>query len=224
MFNDNDIPKTCRYGYARVSSKSQEENSSLESQKEEFLKLGVPEKNIRVEVGSAADNISERPIFYDLIDNQLKENDLLLVTKIDRCSRNTLEFLKLQDKLFKKGVTFISLDLPYSNDMAVNKLIATNLAAIATFEHERRRERQRQGIQAAKKAGKYLGRKTVITPKLIAEVKHLKEEKKLSNVQIAKITGRGKNTIYKILKEELNYIPYNRLVKNVNQEAVNEGK
>ena len=224
MFKDNEIPKTCRYGYARVSSKSQEENSSLQSQKEEFLRLGVPEKNIRVEVGSAADNISERPIFYDLIDNQLKENDLLLVTKIDRCSRNTLEFLKLQEKLFKKGVTFISLDLPYSNDMAVNKLIATNLAAIATFEHERRRERQRQGIQAAKKAGKYLGRKTVITPKLIAEVKHLKEEKKLSNVQIAKITGRGKNTIYKILKEELNYIPYNRLVKKVNQEGVNEGK
>jgi DNA invertase Pin-like site-specific DNA recombinase len=48
--------------------------------------------------------------------------------------------------------------------MAVNKLIATNLAAIGTFEYERRRERQRQGIQAAKKAGKYLGRKTVITP------------------------------------------------------------
>jgi DNA invertase Pin-like site-specific DNA recombinase len=222
MFED--IPRSCRYGYARVSSKSQEENSSLESQKQEFIKLGVPEKNIRIEIGSAADTISERPIFYNLIDDELKDNDLLLVTKIDRCSRNTLEFLKLQEKLFKKGVTFISLDLPYSNDMAVNKLIATNLAAIATFEHERRRERQRQGIQAAKKAGKYTGRKTVITPKLIAEVKHLKEEKKLSNVQIAKITGRGKNTIYKILKEELNYIPYNRLVKNVNQEAVNEGK
>ncbi len=63
MFNDNDIPKTCRYGYARVSSKSQEENSSLQSQKEEFLRLGVPEKNIRVEVGSAADNISILPIF-----------------------------------------------------------------------------------------------------------------------------------------------------------------
>ena len=204
-----------------MSSKSQEENSSLESQKQEFLKLGVPEKNIRIEVGSAADTISERPIFYNLIDHELKENDLLLVTKIDRCSRNTLEFLKLQEKLFKKGVTFISLDLPYSNDMAVNKLIATNLAAIATFEHERRRERQKQGIQAARKAGKYIGRKTVITPKLIAEVKDLKEEKKLSTTQIAKITGRGRNTIYKILKQELNYIPYNRLVKN---EKINDSK
>ena len=165
-----EIPKNCRYGY------------------------------IRVEVGSATDPIRERPVLYSLIESELKKNDLLLVTKIDRCSRNTLEFLKLQEKLFKKQVTFISLDLPYSNDMAVNKLIATNLAAIATFENERRKERQRQGIQAAKKAGKYRGRKTVITKKLIAEVQDLKETKNLSITQIAKVTGRGRNTIYKILK------------------------
>jgi hypothetical protein len=44
MFEE--IPKNCRYGYARVSSKSQEDNSYLESQKE----LNVPEKNIRVEI------------------------------------------------------------------------------------------------------------------------------------------------------------------------------
>jgi DNA invertase Pin-like site-specific DNA recombinase len=212
MFEE--IPKNCQYGYVRVSSKSQEENSSLKSQKEELMKQGVPEKNIRIEIGSAADVIKDRPVFYNLIENELKENDLFLVTKIDRCSRNTLEFLKLQDKLFKKSVTFISLDLPYSSDMATNKLIATNLAAIATFENERRKERQKQGIQAAKKNGKYLGRKTVVTKKLIAEVQDLKENKKLSITQIAKVTGKGRNTIYKILKEKLNYIPYNRLVKH----------
>ena len=149
---------------------------------------------------------------------------MLLVTKIDRCSRNTLEFLKLQEKLFHKSVTFIALDLPYSNDMAVNKLIATNLAAMATFENERRKDRQRQGIQAAKKNGKYFGRKTVIDKKLISQVQDLKETKNLSITEISKITGRARNTIYKILKEELNYIPYNRLVKNVNQEETNEPK
>jgi DNA invertase Pin-like site-specific DNA recombinase len=138
---------------------------------------------------------------------------LLLVTKIDRCSRNTLEFLKLQERLYKKGVRFISLDLPYS-DMAVNQLISTNLAAIATFENERRKERQRQGIQAAKKNGKYFGRKTVIDKKLISQVQDLKENKNLSITEISKITGRARNTIYKILKQELNYVPYNRLVKN----------
>ncbi len=207
MFEE--IPMNCKYAYARVSSKSQQDNSSLKSQKQEFLKLGVPEQNIRVEVASAAENIKDRPIFYSLIDNELTQNDLLFVTKIDRCSRNTLEFLKLQERLHKKGVTFISLDLPYSNDMAVNKLISTNLAAIATFENERRKERQRQGIQAAKKNGKYLGRKTVIDKKLIDQVKYLKETKHLSTTQVAKITGRARSTIYKILKEELNYIPYN---------------
>jgi len=219
MFNE--IPKNCRYGYTRVSSKSQEDNYSLDAQKEELLKLGVPLKNIRVEVGSAADKIEDRPVFKKLIDQELKENDLLLVTKIDRCSRNTLEFLKLQEKLFNKSVTFIALDLPYSKDIAVNKLISTNLAAIATFENERRKERQRQGIAAAKKVGKYAGRKTVITKKLIDQVQYLKENKNLSITQIAKITGRGRNTIYKVLKEELNYVPYNRLVK---QQKINEGK
>ena len=144
MFEE--IPMNCKYAYASVNSKPQHDNSFLESQKQEFLKLAVPEQNIRVEVGSAAENIKDRPIFYSLIDNELTQNDLLFVTKIDRCSRNTLEFLKLQERLHKKGVRFISLDLPYSNDMAVNQLISTNLAAIATFENERRKERQRQGI------------------------------------------------------------------------------
>ena len=72
-----------------------------------------------------------------------------MVTKIDRCSRNTLEFLKLQDILLKKNITFVALDLPTSVDLATNKLIATNLSGIAKFENARRKERQKQGIRAA---------------------------------------------------------------------------
>ena len=106
MFEE--VSKNRRFGYARVSSQTQEDNSSLEAQKQEFIQKGVPEKNIRIEVGSAADKIEARPVFYHLIDNELKENDLLLVTKIDRCSRNTLEFLKLQERLHRKGVRFRS--------------------------------------------------------------------------------------------------------------------
>jgi hypothetical protein len=53
----------------------------------------------------------------------------------------------------------------------------------------------------------------VIDKKLISQVQDLKENKNLSITEISKITGRARNTIYKILKEELNYIPYNRLVK-----------
>ena len=49
------VSKNCILGYARVSSQTQEDNSFLEAKKQEFIQQGVPEKNIRVEVGCAAD-------------------------------------------------------------------------------------------------------------------------------------------------------------------------
>lgn len=52
-----------KYGYTRVSSKSQENNSSLEGQKQQLIENGILEKNILVEVGSAANEIKNRPIF-----------------------------------------------------------------------------------------------------------------------------------------------------------------
>lgn len=47
--------------------------------------------------------------------------------------------------------------------------------------------------------------------KMSSQIQDLKENKNLSTTEISKITGRARNTIYKILKEKLNYIPYNRL-------------
>ena len=209
-----------KYGYVRVSSKTQESNSSIESQKQQLIQNGIEEENIFVEVGSGANEIKNRSVFQKLINQKLKENDLLMVTKIDRCSRNTLEFLKLQDILFKKNITFVALDLPTSVDLATNKLMATTLSAMAEFENNRRKERQKQGIRAAQKKGKYQGRKTVINKALIQKVKHLKETKNLSVVDISKLTGVSCPTVYKVLKEHLGYVS-NRLVK---QEETNEAK
>ena len=211
MSNKTDLTNK-KYGYARVSSQSQQTNSSLESQKQELIRNGILESNIIIEVGSAANEIKNRPKFQNLIQNILKEGDSLVVTKIDRCARNTLEFLKLQDILFKRKIQFISLDLPYSEDLNINKLISTTLSSIAEFENNRRKERQMQGISQAKKEGKYRGRKTVIDDKLISQVKHLKQQKMLSVTQIVKITGRSRNTIYKILKNHLGYVS-NRIVQ-----------
>ena len=143
-----------------------------------------------------------------------------MVTKIDRCSRNTLEFLKLQDILFKKNITFVALDLPTSIDLATNKLIATTLSGIAEFENNRRKERQKQGIRAAQQQGKYAGRKTLITKTLIHKVKDLKENSNLSVTEISRVIGISRPTIYKVLKEHLGYVS-NRLVK---PEETNEAK
>ena len=178
-----------KYGYVRVSSKSQESNSSIESQKQQLIQNGIQAKDIRVEVGSGANEIKNRPVFQKLMGEELKPNDLLMVTKIDRCSRNTLEFLKLQDILFKKNITFVALDLPTSVDLATNKLIATTLSGIAEFENNRRKERQKEGIRAAQKEGKYAGRKTLITKTLIKKVKDLKENSNLSVTEISRVIG-----------------------------------
>ena len=216
----NNIQINKKYGYVRVSSKSQESNSSIQSQKQLLIQKGIKQENIFVEIGSAANEIKNRPVFQKLLKEKLKENDLLMVTKIDRCSRNTLEFLKLQDILFKKNITFVALDLPTSLDLATNKLIATTLSGIAEFENNRRKERQREGIRAAQKEGKYRGRKTVIDPRLIAKVKDLKENKNLSVTEIARLTQKSRATIYKVLKEHLGFVS-NRLVK---KEGVDESK
>ena len=207
-----------KYGYARVSSKSQESNSSIKSQKEQLIQNGIEAENIRIEVGSAVNEIKNRPVFQKLMKEELKPNDLLMVTKIDRCSRNTLEFLKLQDILFKKSITFVALDLPTSVDLATNKLIATTLSGIAEFENNRRKERQKQGIRVAQKEGKYQGRKSLINQTLINKVKDLKENKKLSVTEIARLIGISRPTIYKVLKEHLGYIS-NRLVKQEETDA-----
>jgi len=209
-----------KYGYVRVSSKSQEFNSSIESQKQLLIQNGIEEQNILVEVGYAANEIKNRPIFQKLMNEKLPKNDLLMVTKIDRCSRNTLEFLKLQDIFFKKSITFVALDLPNSIDLATNKLIAITLSGIAEFENARRKKRQKQGIRAARKKGKYTGRKSVINKTLINRVKDLKENKNLSVTEIAKVIGISRPTIYKVLKNELGYVS-NRLVK---QEETDETK
>ena len=153
-----------KYGYVRVSSKSQESNFSIESQKQQLIQNGIEAENIRIEVGSAANEIKNRPVFQKLMQEELQENDLLMVTKIDRCSRNTLKFLKLQYILFKKNITFVALDLPNSTDLATNKLIATTLSEIAEFENNRRKERQKEGIRATQKEGriKSMRRKLII--------------------------------------------------------------
>ena len=57
-----------KYGYVRVSSKSQESNSSIKSQKEQLIQNGILEKNILVEIGSAANEIKNRPVFQKLME------------------------------------------------------------------------------------------------------------------------------------------------------------
>lgn len=111
--------------------------------------------------------------------------------------------LKVGGYFVKKKIQFISLDLLYSEDLNITKLISDTLSSIAEFEINHQKVRQIQGILRAKKVAEYPGRKTVINDKLISEVKHLKQQKMLSIRQIGEIIGRSRNTIYKVLKVHL---------------------
>ena len=132
---------------------------------------------------------------------KLKSSDSLYATKLDRVSRDTLTFLTFQTLLAEKSVTLVILDMPraYDSNFASNQLSTTLLAAVAEFENRRRAERQAQGIKLAKQQNKYLGRKTVITPKFISTVRAYKN-RGISIAEIAKLTGRCRSTIYKALQ------------------------
>ena len=73
-----------KYGYVRVSSKTQESNSSIESQKQQLIQNGIEEENIFVEIGSGANEIKNRSVFQKLINQKLKENVLSLSAFIDK--------------------------------------------------------------------------------------------------------------------------------------------
>src|SRR5210317_824721 len=205
-----------KYGYVR----GQELNVSIEFQKQQLIQNGIEKKNIFVEVESGNNEIKNRSTLQRLIYKKLKKNDLLMVSGINVCSRNTLEFLKLQDILFKKNITLVTLDIPVSLDLTNNRVMALTLSTIAELESRRRKERQKQGILLAKKKGKYKGRKTVINETLIRKVKYFKEVKELSIIDISRLTGVSCPTIYKILKQYLCY-KSNRLIKSTTLELDN---
>jgi DNA invertase Pin-like site-specific DNA recombinase len=90
--------------------------------------------------------------------------------------------------------------------------MAITFSAMAEFENNRWKERQKQGIRAAQQEGKYTGRKSIINQSLIRKVKDLKETKKLFVSEISRVIGISRPTIYKVLKDHLGYVS-NKLVK-----------
>ena len=103
------------FGYQRAGSFKQEQaqNYSLDNQSQELKRYGVPAHQIFSETGSRELKITERPVLHDLLNSKMQKGDILCVSKLDRCVRNTREFIYLQNLIFKKGVHFIAFDLPY---------------------------------------------------------------------------------------------------------------
>ena len=180
-----------RIGYIRVSTVDQNPERQLSN-------IALDKKFIDYASGTT----TFRPQLLALID-YAREDDLVIIHSMDRLARNVKDLLDLIETFTKKGVTvqFITENLIFNGqDSSLSKLLLTIIGAVAAFEHALIRERQLQGIEIAKKAGKYKGpKKKLDTVKLaLLESKMLSRDTK---TKIAKELGISRNTLYKYLKE-----------------------
>ena len=155
------MEKTDRiFGYVRVSTKEQNEDRQLIAMRE----LRIPERNLYIDKQSGKD--FDRPQYQRLV-RRLKKDDLLYVKSIDRLGRNYDEILEQWRVLTKeKGADIVVLDMPLLDTRRGKDLMGTFLSDIVlqvlsfVAENERTniRQRQAEGIAAAKARGVRFGR------------------------------------------------------------------
>lgn len=179
-----------RLGYIRVSTIDQKSARQLE---------GV-EMDKRF-IDYASGSTTNRPQLKALID-YAREDDIVLVHSMDRLARNVKDLINLIDSFIKKKikVQFIKENLIFNGkDSPMSKLLLMILGAVAEFEREIILERQKEGIQIAKRAGKYKGKKKILNAEKIQLLKQQLETSRKSISQLAKDAGISRTTFYKYI-------------------------
>jgi len=175
-----------RVGYVRVSTLDQNESRQLE---------GVQLDKRFVDKASGKD--TKRPQLQAALD-YTRDGDVLVVHSMDRLARNLDDLRRIVMELTGRGVVveFVKEHLTFtSEDNAMPKLLLSVMGAFAEFERSLIRERQREGIALAKKAGVYRGRKPSLTPERIAQLRArvAAGEKKAA---LAREFGISRETLY----------------------------
>jgi DNA invertase Pin-like site-specific DNA recombinase len=181
-----------RIGYIRVSTYEQNPGRQLD---------GIPLDKKFVEFASAKS--TNRPQLQLMLDF-VREDDIILVHSMDRLARNVRDLHQLVDHLIEKKVQvqFIKENLTFNgNDCSMSRFMLSMFGAFAEFEYAFIRERQREGIAEAKKAGKYLGGKKKLDDEKLAAIVHRLNTTRDSKNKIAKDFGVHRRTLYKYLKE-----------------------
>jgi putative DNA-invertase from lambdoid prophage Rac len=150
------------FAYCRVSTADR----TADNQVREIEAAGfkVEPKRIVTETVSGASAIQQRKGFMKLLD-RLDEDDVLIVTKMDRLGRNAIDVKATIDKLAGMHVRVHCLQLGGADvTSAAGKMIMGMLNTFAEFERDLLIERTQSGLARAKAAGKQLGRQPVLTP------------------------------------------------------------
>ena len=167
------------YGYARVSSREQNEDRQYEA----LTKFGVPPENIIIDKCSGKD--TEREGYQYLKRQILRASDTLVIKELDRLSRNKADIKRELEEFKDKGIRVKILDIPttltdFPKEQAwvmdmINNILIEVLGSIAENERNKIRSRQREGIEAAKKKNVRFGRPPKSLPEewreILAEVR-----------------------------------------------------
>ena len=188
-------------GYARVSSADQNLARQLEQLKNE--------KTDKIFEDKASGASTDHPAFQQMME-YVREGDTVIVCSMDRLARNLADLLTITKELQGKGVSIrflkesIHLDAS-GNDAAMTKLLMSMLGAVAEFERSMIRERQREGIELAKKRGVYKGRK----PTDAAIIEKARERILLGVplTKVAKEAGISRSTLYRHLDKSNAELP-----------------
>lgn len=139
-----------KIGYVRVSTEEQNEARQVEA----LQKRGVEKIYIEKKSGKNLD----RPVLQEMLD-YIREGDTVYVHDLSRISRSLTDLLNLVELLQKKGVHLVSEKESVNTETPTGRLFLSIVGAINEFERTNLLERQREGIEIAKRAGKYKGRK-----------------------------------------------------------------
>lgn len=186
-----------KIGYARVSSKEQNIDRQLE-------KLKDCSKIFKDVKSGASAELNELQSLIDYI----REDDVVIVTELDRIGRNNKQVTQILKEIQGKGATLQILNLPSLGgieDTNLRKLINNLILEIYLYQAESERkmikERQKQGIEIAKKKGHYKGRKRMFdtdSDRIALAKELLKQGNSMS--EIARKTGINRSTLYKYIK------------------------
>lgn len=191
--------------YARVSSKTQNEDRQIQA----FKSIGADDRDIIVDKESGKD--LNRYGYMALKNTMLRDGDTLIITELDRLSRrkadikNELEYFKKNNIRLKiLNIPTTMVDFPdeqsWIQDM-VNNIVIEVMGSIAEDERNRIRKRQEEGLAAARAKGVKLGRPKVEIPLNWESTLQRWKNGDIKAVEAMKITGIKKNTFYKLVKE-----------------------
>ena len=191
------------YGYCRVSSRDQNEDRQLITMKE----MNVPERNVFVDKQSGKD--FNRPQYKRLV-RRIKAGDVLYIKSIDRLGRNYKEIQEQWKIITKdKGTDIVVVDMPLLDTRREKNLLGTFisdmvlalLSYVAENERVNIRQRQAEGIVAAKKRGVRFGRPPKPLPDNFYDVYQRWKMKKITINQAAADCGMPRSTFFSKAKK-----------------------